>query len=304
MPNSSLNTAKGLTLSISASVFFGALYFITPLLAPLSGEAVWALRMLFGLPVITGVLFVTKDWPLIGDTLARIRQHPWMLVGMIATSILLSLQIWVFMWAPMNGAALEVALGYFMMPLVAAVIGRTLYKDRVTWLQFAAIVLAALGVAFELFRVGQLSLWSLLVALGYPLYFVLRRKMNLNNTVGLYFDMLLTVPVAFTVVLLTVQHGPSLVGATHLIWLVPLVGVTSAVAILFYVLGAKYLSLTVFGLLSYLEPALLTVAAFLLGERIEPGEVVLYSAIWLAIGLVIFDGLRGLRYRNGASLRR
>lgn len=285
-------SVKGVTLSLASSVFFGVLYFVMPYMAPLTGEAVWALRILFALPVITLILLVTREWPLLGEAMSRLKQKPKIAIGMIATSLLLAAQIWVYMWAPLNGRALQVALGYFLFPLVMIIVGRILYNDRLTRMQLIATIIAAIGVISELIRVGHISWEALIVCLGYPLYFVIRKALGLNNTIGMWFDMLLMVPLATYTIFASVKYGPSLIGATHLSWLVPVIGVSSAVAILFFVLGGKYLSMSVFGLLSYIEPALLMVAALLIGESIAPGEYVLYVAIWLAILLVIVDGIR------------
>lgn len=285
-------SVKGVALSLASSVFFGVLYFVMPYMAPLTGEAVWALRVLFALPVITLILLVTRELPLLGDALKRVKRKPQMVLGMLATSVLLAAQIWVYMWAPLNGRALQVALGYFLFPLVMIIVGRILYNDRLTRLQLIATIIAALGVTTELIRVGHISWEALIVCLGYPLYFVIRKALGLNNTAGMWFDMLLMVPLATFTVFASVKYGPSLVGATHLAWFVPVVGISSAIAILFFVLGGKYLSMSVFGLLSYVEPALLMLAALLIGESIAPGEFALYIAIWVAILLVVVDGIR------------
>lgn len=288
-------TTKGVTFSLASSVFFGILYYVMPYMAPLSGEAVWALRILFGVPTLTLILLLTKDLELLPDALTRIKARPLMILGMLATAFLLGAQIWVYMWAPLNGRALQVALGYFLFPLVMIVVGRVLYNERLTRLQLIATIIAALGVGFEIFRVGTISWEALIVCIGYPLYFIVRKALNLNNIAGMWFDMLLLTPLAAFTIFYSIETGPSLAGYGHLSWLVPVVGVSSSVAILLFVLGGKYLSMSLFGLLSYVEPALLMVAALLIGETIAPGEYVLYAAIWVAIALVVVDGIVQIR---------
>ena len=291
----STRTVRGVILSLASSVFFGVLYYVMPLFAPLTGEAVWAIRVLFAVPTVTAILLLTREWPLLEEAMRRLRQRPVIIFGMLATSALLGAQIWVYMWAPLNGRALQVALGYFLFPLVMIVVGRLLYKERLTRLQQVATVLAAIGVLIEIIRVGVISWEALLVALGYPLYFVIRKALQLNNTAGMWFDMVILTPLAVFTVFMSLSLGPSLAGHPYLSWLVPLVGVLSSVAILFFVLAGKYLSMGVFGLLSYVEPALLMVAALLIGETITPGELALYGFVWAAIALVVIDGIRQLR---------
>jgi len=286
---------KGVTFSLASSVFFGVLYYVMPYMAPLTGEAVWALRILFGVPTLTVIIIAMKEWALLEDAVTLVRRAPARIFGMLATALLLGAQIWVYMWAPLNGRALQVALGYFLFPLVMIIVGRLLYNERLTKLQLAATLIAAIGVGSELIRVGQISWEALLVCLGYPLYFIIRKALGLNNIIGMWYDMLLLTPLATVVIFASIEFGPSLQGATHLAWFVPIVGVSSAVAILLFVLAGKYLSMSVFGLLSYVEPALLMLAALLIGESIAPGEFPLYLAIWAAIALVVLDGIRQLR---------
>ena len=57
-----------------------------------------------------------------------------------------------------------------------------------------------------------------------------------------------------------------------------------------YILASKSLPISVFGLLTYLEPALLTVASLLIGESINPAEVPVYLAVWTAVLIVLIGG--------------
>ena len=56
-------------------------------------------------------------------------------------------------------------------------------------------------------------------------------------------------------------------------------------------IASRWLPLGLFGLLSYVEPALLVVVAWLLGESIAPQQVLTYGLIFAAVGVLICDGL-------------
>jgi chloramphenicol-sensitive protein RarD len=58
-----------------------------------------------------------------------------------------------------------------------------------------------------------------------------------------------------------------------------------------YLAASRLLTMSLFGLLSYLEPALLMVASMLNGERIGSDELVIYSAIWLAVLVLVAGGV-------------
>ncbi|UOQ56572.1 EamA family transporter RarD [Leucobacter allii] len=282
--------ARGALASIGSSVAFGGIYFITPLLVPASAESVWALRNLVTLPIIALALLAVRQWHLVTEIAARIRRRPILALGIAACGALIAAQLWVFGWAPMHGRGLQVALGYFLLPLVLVVVGRVLYRDRLVWWQWLAVGVAALGVAAELVRVGGVSWETLLVALGYPCYFVLRRALGIAHIGGMLWEFLLLAPIALGLVALTMLDRSAFAANPALWWIGPLYAASAGVALILYVAASRLLTISVFGLLSYLEPALLMVAALLGGERIASGEWFSYGAIWIAVLVIVAGG--------------
>lgn len=256
----------------------------------MSAEAVWALRAIFSVPLLTVVLLVSRDWRLVGEFGRRMRRTPLLVLGAIASAALLSAQLWVFAWAPLNGRAMQVALGYFLLPLVLVVVGRVLYKDRMAWWQWAAAATALVGVLYEVFRVGGLSWETLLVALGYPAYFVLRRSMGTGHIGGMWWDFAIMLPIAIALSIVSFADGSWIAHNPDLWWSAPGVSLFASVALLLYMLASRLLSMSLFGLLSYVEPALMLVASLLLGERIHADEWFTYSMIWAAVLVLVVGG--------------
>lgn len=293
---------KGAAVSIASSLTFSVLYFLTPLLSPLPAEAIWAMRSLIAVPIITGVLWFTRGWWQSVEIGRRIRREPWLLPGIILAGALLALQVWIFGWAPLNGSAMQVALGYFLLPLVLVLVGRFLYGDRMVWWQWIAAAVAATGVAFEIVRVGGISWETLVVALGYPVYFVLRRGLKFNSVGGIWWELVAMAPLALVVLIFELSTGTAATVNPMLWWAAPIFGVVAGFAQLFYLLASRLLSMSIFGLLSYLEPGLLVIAAVLIGERIAPGEWFTYGAIWTAVLILVVGGALSLiraRRRTG-----
>ncbi|MGI8393054.1 EamA family transporter RarD [Leucobacter sp. W1038] len=294
MPTAGQSQSRGVLVSVGSSVSFGLIYFLTPLLAPMSGESVWAVRTLVSLPFIAVVLIALRRWGLAAEVARRIRRTPLLALGVVASGLLLAAQLWIFSWAPLNGRAMQVALGYFLLPLVLVLVGRFLYGDRMVWWQWIAAAVAATGVAFEIIRVGGISWETLVVALGYPVYFVLRRAIGIGHLGGMFWEIAVLFPVAIVVVWLNFSSGSLLAANPALWWAAPSFSLFAAFALLLYLLASRYLSMSIFGLLSYLEPALLVVAAVLIGERIAPGEWFTYGAIWTAVLILVIGGTVGL----------
>ncbi|MGN5799517.1 EamA family transporter RarD, partial [Acinetobacter baumannii] len=67
----------------------------------------------------------------------------------------------------MNNKALQVSLGYFILPFVLILSGYLFFKERVSVLQKIALVIALFGVLHEIWRIGTISWESMVVAIGY-----------------------------------------------------------------------------------------------------------------------------------------
>ena len=286
---------KGLAASVIASFLFGALYLLAPWLAPLDGEQVFGWRILSTLPFTTALLLLRGQWPQVQALLLRAHQEPLWGLGLLASAALLGVQLWLFLWAPLHGRALPVSLGYFLLPLVMVLAGRLLFGEQLTRLQWLATVLAALGVLHEIWRAGGMSWETWLVALGYTLYFVLRRHLRTDHLGGHWLDMMLLIPAALWFVLRTPSSFNALAQHPNLWGMVTVLGIVSAVALALYMAASRLLPLGLFGLLSYLEPALLALAALALGESMEPGQWPSYGPIFAAVAVLIADGVLRMR---------
>jgi chloramphenicol-sensitive protein RarD len=133
------------------------------------------------------------------------------------------------------------------------------------------------------------------VALGYPCYFVLRRKLGTASLGGLWLDLVISLPVAALFAFSDRDTLQQLAASPALLFLIIGLGALSALALALMIVASKHLDLALFGLLSYVEPVLLVVVALLLGESIAADQWLTYGAIWTAIALLIVEGAKALR---------
>lgn len=283
---------KGVLFSVLVSMLFGSLYFYVSLLTPLTGEEVLGWRVVFTAPMLTVAVVLFGSWPQVVGVWKRSCQKPWLCGVLVLNSLLLALQSWLFVWAPLNGRALPVSLGYFLMPLVMVVVGRMLYRERLSWLKKVATLLATLGVVNEFYHAGMIAWEVSVVALGFPLYFVLRRRFDLNHVGGLWYDIMLMLPMSFWYMTHGVLSWEVLTQKPMLYVLIPGLGLLGTVGWVCYALANRLLPISLFGLLGYLEPLLLVLVSLLLGESISPHEWPTYILIWLSILLLMLEGVR------------
>ncbi|SDX76333.1 chloramphenicol-sensitive protein RarD [Pseudomonas syringae] len=294
MSDTNGKTALGVLYNVLASVLFAVMYGYTSLLTPMDAEEIYGWRTLLTLPCLTVLVITTGHWGEVKTIFSRLRQERWFWAKRVLSSVLLNAQLWLFMWAPVNGHALDVSLGYFLLPITTAVVGRVVFKDKLSRFQLLACALAALGVLNELVVAKEIAWPAFAVCAGYPMYYVWRRLIGTNNLGGLWFDLGLTLPVS----LYFITHGSFLGswdGDARLPLLIVGLGAISATALSLSALSAPRLNLSLYGLLTYVEPILMVCVALLLGEVIKPTQWPTYLAIGAAVLALCLEGVLSIR---------
>lgn len=297
-----MHTPLGVTLNVIASALFALMFAYTALLQELKGEEIYGWRILLTFPLLTLFILLRGYWYQVATLFQRLRTERFFWLSRIVSSFLIGIQLWLFMWAPVNGYGLSVSLGYFIMPITMVVVGRFAFKDRMSRFQQLACLFALVGVINQLAISQTLSWPTLMVCLGYPIYFWLRYKTDTNHIGGLWFDMMLSLPFSLYFIFHSGDVLQELSINLDLLWLILGLGAISALALAFQSLSAPHLNLTLFGLLVYVEPVLLLLVALLLGESIYSGEWPTYIAIWLAVVVLMIEG--GLSLRKSRTVKR
>ena len=285
---------KGLYLGLLSQILFSVLYLFSLWMAPLSGTDVFALRMLVMLAGVLAILLSSvglyRVVRFFQQKLGRdLKQWAYMLVG---TAIVAS-QFWLFMWAPVNGEGVNVAMGYFLFPLMMVLLGSVWFKERLAPLQWLAVALACAGVAHELWRNGTFSWVTVWVFGSYPLYYLMRRAQGVPALTGLFFDLLLIAPLALLYLLWQADSLALIAGQPWLIGFIVLLGLNSALAMQLNLQASQMLPFSLFGMLSYLEPILLfALSLILLNEQTPQGAFISYGLIWLGLALMVWHGMR------------
>lgn len=293
----------GVALSVLSSGLFALLYYYVTLLHPLGGDEVFAWRIVLALPALALVISRARGWSEIIGVGRRFCKD-WRFAGLLVLSAgLIGTQLWLFVWAPVHQKALDVSMGYFLLPMVMVLIGRVFYKERLSRMQTLAVAIAAVGVMHELITVTRFSWATALVMFGYPPYFMLRRKLRVGSFSTLWYDMVLLMPAS--VYILYSQDASVwqvFMTSPRLIVLLPLMGVISSIALVAYISASRMLPLGLFGILGYVEPILLFWVAFLLlGEPMPLQAWLTYIPIWIAVVLIAGEGF--FKWKRDASVR-
>ena len=292
----------GVALAILSNLLFGVLYAYSSFLAPLSGTQVFIWRMLAMWAALIGYLLISGLLGLHLDKLKALRtvkQWAWLL---LPTPIFLS-QFWLFMWAPVNGQGVQTAMGYFLFPLMMVVFGCVLFGEKLSRLQCLAVGFVALGVGSEIVRTQSVSWATLWVCGTYPVYYILRRLQGIGAITGLLVDLTIFAPFAVAYLLFVAPSSLGLVGSSSFfIMMLAGLGMLSVLAMKTNVDASQMLPVNVYGMMSYIEPALLFILAItVLGNPFESAMIYSYGLIWLGIACLIAHGIRQLRRAHKES---
>ena len=292
----------GVALAILSNMLFGLLYAYSSFLAPLSGTQVFIWRMLAMWAALIGYLVTSGRLGLHINklkTLQTVKQWAWLL---LPTPIFLS-QFWLFMWAPVNGQGVQTAMGYFLFPLMMVIFGCVLFGEKLSRLQWLAVAFAAVGVGSEIVRTQSISWATLWVCGTYPIYYILRRLQGIGAITGLLVDLTIFAPFALAYLFFIAPSSLQIVGGSgFFIMMLAGLGLLSVIAMKTNVDASQMLPVNVYGMMSYIEPALLFILDItILGNPFESAMIYSYGLIWLGIACLIVHGIRQLRRAHKQS---
>lgn len=280
-------TARGVGGAALAAVLFAMIFYLSGTIDA-STEMTFGVRILLTLACYALVLAHPRARRLLRAYWTQLTRNRIGILLFPALCTLVGVQLWLFSWAPLHGHALDASLGFLLLPLAIVLGSRFVLQAEVTRAQWGAVGVALLAVTVKFALTPQLSWVTLVICLGYPVYFILRRRHGLDNPMAFGAEVAAIAPVA----LLIVWHGGPLPQDTGDRLALAAVGIAGAAAMAAFLSASRLLSLPLFGLLAYLEPVLLVVVALLLGERLQGADLAVYGLLALALAVLGADGFR------------
>lgn len=284
---------SGVWYGLSAYLFWGFLPLYFRLLHHVGPVEIVASRVLWSLALLIPILALRGT---LGE-FARVIRTPRLMLTLGATAVLIAANWLVYVWAVNNGHIIAASLGYFLNPLVNVLLGFAVLKERLGRLQWAAVALAAIGVAI-LATAALNTLWiSLTLALSFGLYGLLRKLAPVTALQGLTAETLILSPLSLLYIVWLGSTASLATGsdaATTI--LIMLLGVVTSVPLLLFAVAAKRMAYSALGLLQYIAPTIqFLIGVGIMGERLSAGQLWSFGLIWAGLALYSADSLRQAR---------
>lgn len=279
---------KALSFALMAHLIWGLLPLYLVMVQDVPPVEFVAWRTLFTLPICLTFVWLRGNGPDLRACLGQRR----VLLTLLCTAAMIAINWLGYIWAIQNGYIYAASLGYYIVPLVMMLMGVVVLKETLTLYQWAAVALAAVGVgALALGAVTTLWL-SLLLAVSFGIYGLLRKTVAAGPLVGLTIEAMILLPLVLGYLGWTQwAGGGTAIGRDAVETLAILgAGFVTAIPLLLFATAARALPYTVIGFLQFTAPTIIFVMGLtVFAEELKPAQLASFIAIWLAVALFSWD---------------
>lgn len=279
----------GLFATLGAYVIWGLLPIYWKLLASVSSEAILANRIVWSFLFLLLLLYLQKALPKLTTAFKNQRTRRLFFLN----GIIISMNWFIYIWAVNHNFIVEASLGYYINPLVSIVFGVFFFKEKLSRIEWIAILLATIGVLILTIGYGEFPWISLALAFSFGFYGVVKKQRPLEATVSLTLETLAPLPLALLFISYLGVQGTSTFSHTPFVTAgLLLTGVITAVPLLLFGFGAQRIPYTVVGFLQFVAPTLsLAIGVLLYDEPFTRTHLVAFTFIWSAALVFTLNGL-------------
>lgn len=293
-------TQKGIWAMIGACTIWGLSPLYYKLLAHIPPLEVLAHRTLWSFALFTAILALRGR---LGEARAALRG--WRRVGLfLLASATISTNWFFYIMSIQIGHATEASLGYYIFPLVAVLIGRFGFGERLRPAQWLAVGLAALGVGGLTWGLGVAPWISLILAGSFGAYGAVKKYLPVGPMVSVTIEILFFLPVGLT--MLAIQHGSGQGAFGRELWdsaLLVFSGPLTATPLILFSAAARRVPMATVGILQYLNPTLqFFCAVAIFGEAFTFWHQIAFALIWAALAVFSVSALRQDRASRRAAM--
>ena len=208
------------------------------------------------------------------------------LMKLMAPAAIFLLADWtVFILVVNSGHILDASIGYYINPLLIFLAGVVIYKEKCGRLQIFALVLAAAGVAVSAFAFGSVPYVSLVIAVNWAIYAVIKKNVQLDGILSIAVEtLMMTVP---AIVFLLFFRRQELAAISGRLW--PYLvgsGIVTALPMFLYSRCVSKLPLVLMCFAQYLSPTFNLICGFITGESLTHSQLV--SFVFFAAAIVVY----------------
>lgn len=281
-------------------VLWGLLPVFWKLLAGVNSAYVLAQRIVFSCLFCFAVILIKKN----GGELKNILRDKKQRRLYLACGLLISANWGVYILTVATGRILEASLAYYMNPLFSILIGALIFKERLSGVQWLSVALAFVGVMYSVVLYGSVPYLAIIIGLTFAMYGAIKKGIKAESEVSICMETVSVMPLALIFIVYAQLSGFTTFASLSVkeMLLLVLTGAITSVPLMLFASGIKRTSITVSGILMYINPTLqLLLGVFVYNEEFTKANAVTFAFVWLAVILFVGDGLRHKRHEKLAK---
>ena len=288
--NSRFNSMAGPIAGFTASFFWGMLPLFWRQLNDVPSLEILCWRVVCSLVFVIPTIWLTRRW----DEVLAVLHERRTLLTLMCSMCFIAFNWFLYIYCVTHSRVLDSSLGYFINPLVNVLFGIVFFRERLTRLQGASIVLAALGVAWSAVQLGYFPYYSIALAVSFAIYSVLRKTVHVESLPGLFWETILLTPAAICLLGWWWAHGTGYLSSPDLTTgiLLLLAGPCTSIPLLLFAYGARHMNLIPLGLVQYISPTGQFFIGVYFGEPLHGATLVTFCCIWAGLILYTMENIR------------
>ena len=216
----------------------------------------------------------------------------------LACGALVTVNWGVYIYAVNSSHVLDASLGYFIEPVIVALIGMTAFKEKPSKYEKITFILAAAGLIYMVAASRTFPTLALLIAGSFAVYGAVKKKLTLTPHASLFAETLLMTPFAIAFVIYATVRMPgctgSLSGAQFL--LLPACGIVTSTPLLLFNIGVQKIPYYFSGILMYINPTLqFLMGLFYFREELDRNRLIAFMLIWIGVLFTVYDKVRMIK---------
>lgn len=292
-PSAPGDSRQALAAGVACYVIWGLVPLVFQVIGH-RGVAPWEIlahRTIWAVPTALLFVWLARQGGQVVGVLRNGRTLSW-----LALSALLIAVNWVtFIWAVNSGRVLETSLGYYLNPLLNMAAGALLFRERIDRVGRTAIAMAAAGVALQALALGRLPWVSLVLAVTFCAYGVVRKRVAADAQTGLLVECLFLAVPSLAFVIWQQQAGSSHGGDPATLALLIACGPLTAAPLALFAWAARRLPLSAMGFLQFIAPSMTFVMGVTQGEPFTPLRGLSFVFIWAGAAVFLYGAWRRSR---------
>ncbi len=283
----------GLVTVTGSYVLWGLLPGFWTLLAAVNPVYVLAQRILWSLVFMGLYLAATRS---LGEVKAALTNRTIFWKSLVS-GVLITLNWGVYIVAVNSGHVLDASMGYFIEPVIVALIGLIAFREKPTRGEWITFFFAVGGILYLLVSTGKFPALPLIIAAPFAVYGGVKKNLNLTAQTSLFMETLLMMPFALGFSWWWSAHvgGWDHVMNGTAFWLLPACGLVTSIPLLLFNMGVKEIPYYFSGILMYINPTLQFLMGLVLGEPMDAKRLIAFAIIWVGVFFTLADKVRLIR---------